>query len=236
MVKSIGISLFGIAAPHALSFLARRRYPNVTFGYCAHANYCVFEGPNWANKGSALGHVRMGRGSYCAKECRISHCTIGRFCSIGAEVQIGWFTHPVKHVSTYPGFYSKVKHPLHYHTLDQFVEEPDVIMGNDVWIGDRAVIKSGVKIGDGAVIGAGALVTKDAESYSIMGGVPAKLIRKRFSDDIIKKLLALQWWNWTDEQLREMAPYFSDPQELFHRWNVWKNRPNQYFERAGVMG
>ena len=79
----------------------------------------------------------------------------------------------------------------------------DIIIGNDVWIGYDAVIMAGVKIGDGAVIGARAVVTKDVEPYSIVGGVPAKEIRKRFAPDIIEKLKTLQWWNWPVERIKE---------------------------------
>lgn len=77
------------------------------------------------------------------------------------------------------------------------------MIGNDVWIGYDAVIMAGVKIGDGAIIGTRAVVTKDVEPYSIVGGVPAKEIRKRFATDIIEKLQNLQWWNWPVERIRE---------------------------------
>ncbi|MGN0740572.1 MAG: CatB-related O-acetyltransferase, partial [Treponema sp.] len=76
-------------------------------------------------------------------------------------------------------------------------------VGNDVWIGYEAVILSGVTIGDGAIIGARAVVTKDVPPYTIVGGVPAKQIRKRFSDDVISKLRSLEWWNWSEEKIRQ---------------------------------
>ena len=78
----------------------------------------------------------------------------------------------------------------------------DIIIGNDVWIGYDAVIMAGVKIGDGAIIGARAVVTKDVEPYSIVGGVPAKEIRKRLKPDIIEKLQYLQWWKWSENKIR----------------------------------
>ena len=79
----------------------------------------------------------------------------------------------------------------------------DIVIGNDVWIGFESVILSGVTIGDGAIIGTRAVVTKDVPPYTIVGGVPAKPIRKRFSDDVISELLKLQWWNWSENRIKK---------------------------------
>ena len=79
----------------------------------------------------------------------------------------------------------------------------DIVIGNDVWIGYEAVILSGVTIGDGAIIGTRAVVTKDVPPYTIVGGVPAKKIRKRFSDNVISELLKLQWWNWSENKIKK---------------------------------
>ena len=78
----------------------------------------------------------------------------------------------------------------------------DIIIGNDVWIGYEAVIMSGVNIGDGAIIGTRAVVTKDIPPYTIVGGVPAKIIRKRFSDEVISQLLEIKWWDWNKEKIK----------------------------------
>ncbi|MDE5987638.1 MAG: CatB-related O-acetyltransferase, partial [Prevotella sp.] len=82
--------------------------------------------------------------------------------------------------------------------------------GNDVWIGYEAVIMAGVHIGDGAIVGARTVVTKDVPPYTIVGGVPAKEIRKRFSTDIIEQLQALKWWDWPVDKIREFLPYLKD--------------------------
>jgi Acetyltransferase (isoleucine patch superfamily) len=79
----------------------------------------------------------------------------------------------------------------------------DIVIGNDVWIGFEAVIMSGVHIGDGAIVGTRALVTKDVPPYAIVGGMPAKIIRKRFEDSVIKDLLKIQWWNWSTQNISE---------------------------------
>lgn len=130
---------------------------------------------------------------------------IGKFCSVASGVKFLFnaANHAMKSLSTYP-------FPLFWDEwgLDPFrVTEAwdnkgDIIIGNDVWIGYEAVILAGVHIGDGAVIGARAVVTKDVAPYSVVGGVPAKEIRKRFSPDVISKLLEIKWWDWPEEKLK----------------------------------
>ena len=134
---------------------------------------------------------------------------IGKFCSIacGAKFIFNCANHTLKSLSTYT-------FPLFFEEWDLSKSEVasawdnkgDIIIGNDVWIGYDAVIMAGVTIGDGAIIGTRAVVTKDVEPYSIVGGVPAKEIRKRFAPDVIKRLLELQWWNWPDEKIHRAIP------------------------------
>ena len=131
---------------------------------------------------------------------------IGKFCSIacGAKFIFNSANHSLSSLSTYP-------FPLFYeewgldikNVTDSWDNKGDIVIGNDVWIGYEAVIMSGVKIGDGAIIGTRALVTKDVPPYTIVGGVPAKAIRKRFSDDVISCLLEIRWWKWSREKIAE---------------------------------
>lgn len=90
----------------------------------------------------------------------------------------------------------------------------DIVIGNDVWIGFEAVIMAGVTIGDGAIIASRAVVTKDVPPYSIVGGTPAKLIRKRFTDEQIDKLLRLKWWDWDEEKVRQNIDKIMDVNKL----------------------
>ena len=90
-------------------------------------------------------------------------------------------------------------------------------IGNDVWIGGDCLIKGGVSIADGAVIGMGSVVTHDVGPYEIWAGNPAKMIRKRFDDETIKKLLAIQWWNWDDEKIKQYAPLMNNVPEFLKR-------------------
>ena len=130
---------------------------------------------------------------------------IGKFCSIacGAKFLFASANHTQASVSTYP-------FPIFFEEWDLDIgdvtsawdHKGDIVIGNDVWIGYEAVVMAGVTIGDGAIIGARAVVTKDVPPYTIVGGVPARKIRRRFSDDVIARLQELKWWDWPAEQIQ----------------------------------
>ncbi|MDR2194178.1 MAG: CatB-related O-acetyltransferase [Treponema sp.] len=129
---------------------------------------------------------------------------IGKFCSIagGVEILLGG-EHRTDWISTYPfnAFIENYKYIKgHPHT------KGNIIIGNDVWIASNSKIMSGVTIGNGCVIAANAVVTKDMPYYSICGGIPAKIIKQRFSDKIIKKLEEIKWWDWSDEHICKVIP------------------------------
>ena len=129
---------------------------------------------------------------------------IGDFCSLSGHilVYLGG-NHRIDWATTFPFGH------IHQQTFNKFngVGHPqtkgDVKIGNDVWIGARAFIKNGVKVGNGSIIAAGAVVVKDVPDYAIVGGIPAKIIRFRFSETIIEELLKIQWWDWDEEKLKE---------------------------------
>ena len=131
---------------------------------------------------------------------------IGKFCSIacGAKFLFTSANHTMRSLSTYP-------FPIFFEEWDLSVKQitdawdnkGDIVIGNDVWFGFEAVIMSGVTIGDGAIVGARAVVTKDVPPYTIVGGVPVKEIRKRFSDERISELLNLKWWDWPEEKIQK---------------------------------
>lgn len=134
---------------------------------------------------------------------------IGNFCSIacGAKFMFTSANHKMNSLSTYP-------FPIFFEEwvldksdiTDAWDNKGDIVIGNDVWIGFEALIMPGVTIGDGAIIGARAVVTKDVEPYAIVGGVPAKPIKKRFDDETIAELLHLKWWNWDKEKIKRKIP------------------------------
>lgn len=125
---------------------------------------------------------------------------IGRFCQIATGVRFvtNGANHPMHGFSTYP---FKVFGQSWSDVSMDIKSKGDIVIGNDVWIGNSATIMQGVKIGDGAIIGTNALVSKDVEPYTIVGGNPAKVIRKRFDDETIHFLLELAWWNWPIEKI-----------------------------------
>lgn len=135
---------------------------------------------------------------------------IGKFCSIACKAKFLMTSgnHSMKSLSSYtfPIFYEEWGLDVS-HVTDAWDNKGDIVIGNDVWIGYEAVIMSGVKIGDGAIIGTRAVVTKDVPPYTVVGGMPAKVIKKRFDDDTIDKLMKIQWWNWTEEKIQANIPY-----------------------------
>ncbi len=153
-------------------------------------------------------------GLYIGKNTYLGYCNrIGKFTSISFDVKIGLVAHPLNYLSTSPLFYSKrrgwVTENLYNDSQAGFVE-----IGNDVLISANAIILAGVKIGDGAVIGAGAVVNRNVDPYTIVAGVPAKVIRKRFSDEMIEHLLKMKWWDMKKEELLLHKEKFNNP-ELF---------------------
>jgi acetyltransferase-like isoleucine patch superfamily enzyme len=129
---------------------------------------------------------------------------IGNYCSITNDTVIFLGgEHKIEWVTTYPFSAFSDKWPNAKNIKGHPNSKGDVIIGNDVWIGHGVTILSGVTIGDGAVIGAGSVVIKDIEPYTIAGGSPARPIRKRFSDEVIRKLLKIAWWDWPVEKVQE---------------------------------
>ena len=170
----------------------------------------LLEGDNKVGKGTYISG-KMGRCSYIGDDCRIV-ADIGRYCSISNGVITVEGKHPLDRISTSPVFYSLNKQcGMTYATNNTFEEinlNKRTIIENDVWIGEGVIIKSGVRIGTGAVVAMGAVVTNDVEPYSIVGGVTAKLIRKRFDESTVIHLLDSKWWEQSDSWIRENLCYF----------------------------
>ena len=176
-----------------------------------------FGGYNLIQEDVRLFNTKVGRFTYIGRKSIIRNANIGQFCSFAADLMIGLDQHPSRgFISTYPSFF--VDKPSSYPSFvhEQLFEDisPQITIGNDVWIGFRAVISGGVRIGDGAIIATGAVVTRDVEPYSIVAGVPAKLVRKRYSEEDIATLLKFQWWNKDLQWIETHSKLFSK-EELF---------------------
>jgi len=158
-----------------------------------------------------LRNTSVGKGSYFT-DARVVNAELGSFCSIARQVRIGGLgRHPSNWISTHPVFYSAGKQiAISFDILREFEEFRPVSIGSDVWVGYRSIVMDGVNVGDGAIVAAGSVVTKDVPAYGIVGGVPAHLIRYRFSPSVIDKLQQWQWWNLPLSILHSLAPLFTD--------------------------
>lgn len=165
--------------------------------------------------------VTMGRYSYMGKNNSVCNASIGSFCSIASYCAIGGGAHPLDMVSTSPVFYKgKNIFGKNFANISKEINQT-VLIGNDVWIGENVFINDGISIGDGVVIGAHSVVTHDIPAYAIVAGVPARVIRYRFSEEEIEKLLAMKWWDWSEELLRKNGDFFESLRK------IWGARENE---------
>lgn len=166
--------------------------------------------------GSNCINVEMDRYSYMGKNNSVCNTKIGAFCSIASYCAIGGGVHSLTAVSTSPVFFKG------HNILNQNLAllptdtEKTVIIENDVWIGEKVFIKDGIKIANGAVIGAHSVVTHDVPPYAIVAGVPARIIRFRFNNEEIEKLLDSKWWNLSEQDLKEKGKMFENVDVFFN--------------------
>ncbi len=167
-----------------------------------------------------LTDTHIGRFSYVGKRSALNNVRMGNFCSLGPDVEIGYYLHPTDFVSTYPAFYSNknIGCPVPFTTVKKFDDSvPQTIIENDVWIGAKAIVLGGITIGTGAIVAAGSVVVKDVPPYAIVGGNPAKLIKFRFTEPQIEALLKSKWWEWDQQKYLDNVGAFSDIETFIKR-------------------
>lgn len=188
----------------------KNRKNKLTIGYLAFLKNCKLGYCNKIYEYSVLTKVSLGDFTYVNDRCRIDNTNIGKFCSIGQHVKCGLGIHPSGvFVSTHPAFYSTSNQcGTTFVKSDKFNESKVVEIGNDVWIGTCSIILDGVKIGDGAIIAAGSVVVSDVPPYAIFGGAPARLIKYRFDEKTIDKLILSRWWDRDVDWIKDRIDSF----------------------------
>ena len=170
-----------------------RGIQNVVFeGKNAVPDGCNFSGKIKIGYATTLGYRNLFGGTI----------SIGKYCQLGFDVALHATNHPISYMTTY------INQNLFQGDLKQLKEENTITIGHDVWIGHGVIIVGNVTIGNGAILAAGSVITKDVEPYAIVAGVPAKEIRKRFSNTIIQEIETLQWWNKSEQELEKIKPLF----------------------------
>ena len=194
----------------------RYRKKHLRIQYMAQFTNCNFGQHNTLYEGAQLTDVSLGDYSYIGARNKLSRVSVGKFCCLGPEIIAGLGRHPSSdYVSSHPVFYSpNAQAGITFADKSYFKETDEINIGNDVWIGARAIILDGVSIGDGAIVASGAVVTTNIPPYAIVGGVPAKLIKYRFQPAQIKTLLAIKWWDREESWLRKNFQKFHHAESL----------------------
>lgn len=194
-----------------------RATDSVLYERCSIGDFSIVENCNFSEfvqiqRNNYIIHTNFGKHSYTGMNTVIMHTDIGKFCSISWSVTIGPGEHDYNNTTSHSFLYNNFNklRSIDSPKYNRFIKP--CVIGNDVWIGCNATVLRGVTVGHGAVIAANAVVTKDVPPYAIVGGVPAKILKYRFSEDIIKALLKLEWWNLSDLTIRNNFNFFnSDP-------------------------
>lgn len=174
--------------------------------------------------GAKLSDSKVGKYSRIGVNVSVTSADIGNFTAIGKDSVLGLGQHPMNYLTSHSIFYKKGNWGWHDDWIApiEFEDHKRIHIGNDVWIGRHCMVMDGVTIGDGVTVAAGAIVTKDIPPYAIVGGIPAKVIKFKFSQEVIDRLEEIKWWNLPDEKITKVI-------DLFHKKNPTIEDLNYYF-------
>jgi len=191
----------------------------VKLSFSSNVKDTIFEGHNSVAEKTKVHNCVLGYSTYISNSSILLYTKIGRYSCIADHVHVCLGSHPINYVTMHPSFYydttSQIGYTYHkgkplYKCIYRYPNNENfyqIVIGNDVWIGSHVLIMGGVTIGDGAVVAAGAVVTKDVEPYSIVAGIPAQIIKKRFPSEIIDKLMEEKWW---EKPYKEIEIHYRD--------------------------
>ena len=188
---------------YVISKIIRKMHFKAIKNSVVHKTAYLGAGTNFINS-------KMDRHSFCGYDCTIIEANIGSFCSIANNCHIGGASHTMDWVSTSPVFNNNKDGKRKKYSRHEYNPYAKTIVGHDVWIGEKCLIKAGVEIGTGSIIGMGSIVTKNVPPYEIWAGNPANFIRKRFTSSVSEKLLESEWWNFEDKKLERIAEYICE--------------------------
>lgn len=211
-ILSVMHSLGGVVRFLFRNVMSSWRYPTLKMGFATViTGNCKFDRTSRIGEFSFVNNSTVGFGSYIGSNCALFSTDIGAYCSLASYIRVGLPEHPTNYVSTHPAFHMQLRDMPKF---DKFIplasEEKRTTIGNDVWIGEMVFIKKGVSVGDGAVIAAGAAVTKDVPPYAIVAGVPARVIKYRFSASQIEQLQKIKWFEWPVDKVLKSQHLFND--------------------------
>lgn len=211
--------IFAARARRAALEKLRGEHPGCAIMNCTLQEVAIGEGVAIL-RDAYLAHTHIGNYSYVSYESSLVNVHVGNFCSIGPQVQIGLAPHPARvFVSTYPAFYSNSNEGCPNKLREDKIFDdsvPKTMLGHDVWIGSNVIMPGGINVGTGAIVAAGSVLTMNVPPYAIVGGNPAKIIRYRFSEEQIRALLELGWWDWPIKKIRQHLDEFSNIEEFLN--------------------
>lgn len=213
IVRGFIVRFIKIAIDGARDFKNRKRFSSAIIDEgCSFNNKTKLGYNSRVLSNCVLNNSELGSFSYVGKNCLIQNTIIGKYCSIANNVSIGLGKHPTKHFTTSPLFYKR-NNTFKINLVDkdlEFSEYKKTIIENDVWIGYGAIVMDGIKISNGAIIGAGSIVTKDIPPYAIAVGIPAKIIKFRFDNNKIDKLIKSSWWDNDPYEIKKTIKHLNN--------------------------